>query len=333
MKKFFSIFAAVAMVFAMASCEEEPVQGPNNNGGGNGGGNTGGNDYTMIASPLTLDFGWNQPSGQTVTVTTNAPDGFTIGETAGWYTAEKSGANKVIVTPQSNDGEARTHILKLHANGANDISIVINQMAKGEVAQSLKGQNYIVWQMDPTSFDYIKEKVLLNLMPDGNVSRLDIWPAGDSLIADETATGPNFYGNQGGYVGLKVGNIGWSGGGYAYGKGADDTASIEKLAAAWKQITDVNGEGWYLHCAVKGTKGAGSFFRLCDADPDAASSYILHWDNYDFTENDWAEIEVPMTTICAAGWLGATEGYQFTVHGSGRAGDKFHYDAVFIYQK
>ena len=132
---------------------------------------------------------------------------------------------------------------------------------------------------------------------------------------------------------MKVGNVGWSGGGYAYGKGSDDTASIEKLAAAWKEITDVNGEGWYLHCAVKGTKGAGSFFRLCDADPDAASSYILHWDNYDFTENDWAEIEIPMTTICAAGWLGATEGYQFTIHGSGRAGDKFHYDAVFIYQK
>lgn len=325
MKKILSIFAAVAMVFAMASCEEEPVQDPGT-GGGNGGGTTGGNDYTMIASPLTLDFGWNQPSGQTVTVTTNAPDGFTIGETADWYTAEKSGANKVIVTPQSNDGDARTHILKLHANGANDISIVINQMAKGEVAQSLKGQKYIVWQMDPTSYDFIKDKVVLNLMPNGMSSRLDIWPAGDSLIADEEATGPNFYGNQGGYVGLKVGTVGWSGGGYAYD-------GVEELAAAWKQITDVNGEGWYLHCAVKGTKGAGNFFRLCDADPDAASSYILHWDEYDFTENDWVEIEVPMTTICAAGWLGATEGYQFTVHGSGVSGHKFHYDAVFIYQK
>ncbi len=53
MKKFLSIFAAVAMTFAMASCEE-PVEGPNNNGGGgnteqpggNGdnGGNNGGNE-------------------------------------------------------------------------------------------------------------------------------------------------------------------------------------------------------------------------------------------------------------------------------------------------
>lgn len=50
MKKFLSIFAAVALVFAMASCEE-PVEEPNNNGGGNnteqpggneGGGNEGG---------------------------------------------------------------------------------------------------------------------------------------------------------------------------------------------------------------------------------------------------------------------------------------------------
>lgn len=323
MKKIFSIFAAVAMVFAMASCEEEPVQDPNNNGGTNNGGS---NDYTMIASPLTLDFGWNQPSGQTVTVTTNAPDGFTIGATADWYTAEKSGANKVVVTPQSNNGDARTHILKLHANGANDISIVINQVAKGEVAQSLKGQNYIIWQMDPTSYDFIKDKVVLNLMPNGTTSRLDIWATGDTLIADDTATGPNFYGNQGGYVNLMSAGKGWSGGGYAY----DGT---EELAAAWKMITDVNGEGWYLHCGIKGTKGAGNFFRLCDTDPDAPSSYILHWDDYDITESDWTEVEIPMTTICAAGWLGATAGYQFTIHGSGKAGDKLHYDAVFIYQK
>lgn len=42
MKKFLSIFAAVALVFAMASCEE-PVEDPNNNGGGNNTEQPGGN--------------------------------------------------------------------------------------------------------------------------------------------------------------------------------------------------------------------------------------------------------------------------------------------------
>lgn len=316
----------MAMAMLAISCEEEPTPTPGGNGGGNGGGGNTSTDYTMIASPLTLDFGWNQPSGQTVTVTTNAPDGFTIGETADWYTAEKSGANKVVVTPQSNEGDARTHILKLRANGANDISIVINQVAKGEVAESLKGEKYIIWQLDPTSAAFLGDKIVLNLAPNGVTSRLDIWPAGDSLVADESATGPNFYGYQTGYVNLVSAGIGWSGGGYAYD-------GAEELAAAWKEITDVQGEGWYLHCAIKGTKGVGNFFRLCDTDPDAASSYILHWDNYDFTENDWCEVEIPMTTICAAGWVGATAGYQFTIHGSGKAGDKLHYDALFIYKK
>ncbi|MBQ8271827.1 MAG: hypothetical protein IJZ09_02330 [Tidjanibacter sp.] len=62
MKKFLSIFAAVALVFAMASCEE-PVEEPNNNGGGNnteqpggneGGGNTeqpGGNEGGNTEQP------------------------------------------------------------------------------------------------------------------------------------------------------------------------------------------------------------------------------------------------------------------------------------------
>lgn len=43
MKKFLSIFAAVALTFAMVSCEE-PVEEPNNNGGGNNTEQPGGNE-------------------------------------------------------------------------------------------------------------------------------------------------------------------------------------------------------------------------------------------------------------------------------------------------
>lgn len=73
MKKFLSIFAAVAMVFAMASCEE-PVEEPNNNGGGNNteqpGGNEGGGNTEQ---PGGNEGGGNteQPGGNEGGGTTN----------------------------------------------------------------------------------------------------------------------------------------------------------------------------------------------------------------------------------------------------------------------
>lgn len=73
MKKFLSIFAAVALTFAMASCEE-PVEGPNNNGGGNNteqpGGNEGGGNTEQ---PGGNEGGGNteQPGGNEGGNTTN----------------------------------------------------------------------------------------------------------------------------------------------------------------------------------------------------------------------------------------------------------------------
>lgn len=314
---------ALAMVFG---CEKAGT--PSGDNGGNGGNDDSANtSYTVIASPLSVNFGWNLPAAQTVTVTTNAPDGFTVSEAPDWFSYTVAG-NKVTITAQSNEGDARSHTLKITAKDANTVNVIINQVAKGEVPASLQGQKYVVWQLDASSMEYLGDKVILNLMPNGFTSRLDIWPAGESLVADESATGANFYGNMGGYVAFQVGNVGWSGGGYAI-----DDADGAICTPVWQEIVADNGEGWYLHAAIKGTKGVGSFFRLCDLDPDAASSYILHWDNYDINEADWTEVEVPMTEIVGAGWTGSVGGYSFTIHGSGKAGDKFHYDALFIYKK
>lgn len=285
------------------------------------------NTYTLIANPLTLDFGWNNPAPQTVTVTTNAPDGVVVGETASWYTATLE-ANKLTVTAQSNDGQARTHVLTLSANDANSVTIVVNQAEKGEIAASLQGSKYIVYTLDNTSAELLGDKIIFSMMG-GDNTRLDIWSAGDTFIADSDATGPGFYGvNGSGYMALKTNGMGWSGGGFWY---ADDTGTV--LPALWKNILDDKGEGWYFHVAVKGTKGAGNSFRICDADPDSASSYWVHCDDYEYTESDWVEIEVPFTEIIAGGWTGATGNYTLTFHGGSGTNQKFHWDALFIYKK
>lgn len=324
MKKtlFYALCVLAGIAAVAGSCKKNNRDNPDDNGGGNENAT-----YTLIASPLTLDFGWNNPAPQTVTVTTNAPDGVVVGKTESWYTAVLDGS-KVIVTAQSNTGDARTSILELTAKDANKVTIVINQAAKGEIAASLQGSKYIVYTLDATSAELLGNKIIFN-MAGTDKTDIHIWSTGDTFIADEEASGPGFYGiNNSGYMALKTNGVGWSGGGFFY---TDDTET--DLPALWKQILDDNGEGWYLHVAFKGTKGAGNSFRLCDADPDAASSYWIHCDDYDFNEADWAEVEVPFTTIVAGGWTGATHNYTITFHGGGGKDQKFHWDALFIYKK
>lgn len=323
-KLFYLLGAALIAAFATVACSKDDKDNGSDDEGKTP---SGGSTYTLIAAPLTLDFGWNNPAPQTVTVTTNAPDGYVVGETASWYTAVASG-NKVTVTAQSNDGDARTHVLRLTAKDANDVTIVINQAAKGEIAASLQGSKYIVYTLDATSAEYLGDKIIFSMVGTDKTD-IHIWSAGETLVADETATGPGFYGiNNSGYMALQTAGIGWSGGGFFYN---DDTET--DLPALWQQIHDDNGENWFFHVAFKGTKGAGNAFRFCDSDPDAASSFWIHCDDYDFTENDWTEVEIPFTTILAGGWKGATHNYTLTFHGGSGSGQKFHWDAMFIYKK
>ena len=133
MKKNFLFNALCAMVACagLAACEKD--ENPSGNGGNDGGGTDTPSEYTLIANPLSLSFGWNSTSPQTITVTTNAP-AFTVGEHPSWYTAVASG-NTVVVTPTENDGEARSHELTISAEGAAPVKIRISQDEKGEIAE------------------------------------------------------------------------------------------------------------------------------------------------------------------------------------------------------
>lgn len=89
----------------------------------------------LLASPKTVDFSWKDPAPQTITVVCNAADGYTVGQTAEWYTAVADGKN-LTITAQTNTGEARSHSLVLSAKGADDLAITVNQEAGG-VAKEL----------------------------------------------------------------------------------------------------------------------------------------------------------------------------------------------------
>lgn len=328
MKKNFLFNALCAMVACagLAACEKD--ENPSGNGGNDGGGTDTPSEYTLIANPLSLSFGWNSTSPQTITVTTNAP-AFTVGEHPSWYTAVASG-NTVVVTPTENDGEARSHELTISAEGAAPVKIRISQDEKGEIHSSLQGSEYIVWQLDASSTSYLGTKVILSLAENATNKFFYIWPNGDSLVADESASGANFYGNMDGYMALKVGSVGWSGGGYVFS--TNEGAVEDELTPAMEKIMADGGKDWYFHAAVKGTPNEGSNFLL---DTKAGgTAYEVRWDAKGITESEWVEIEIPMTDIIGAGWTGfATDTNNLCVRSSGKAGVRVHYDAVFIYKK
>ena len=349
MKKSF-LFGAMCFVavLAMISCEPADPdnsgnagvenEGGNNNGDSTGGGNGDGNGdveetYTLIATPLTLEFAAAETAPQTVTVTTNAPTGYAVGETADWYTAVADG-NKVTVTCQINEGDARNHTFDITAQGAEKVTITVRQAEAVEVHPSLAGLEYLVFQLDTESTEYLGDKITYSFAENGADHFMWVWD--NTLVGDETATGPNFYGHQSGYVAFRANGAWWSGGAYAYApaEGVDDDNTV--LPAVWKPILDANGEGWYFHAAVKGTPNAGTYFTLQSANSttEAPVSWTVSWNDYEYTESDWAEIEVPMTEVIATGWIGSdktnTNILQFG--GPGQQ-EKVHWDAVFIYKK
>ncbi len=311
--------AAVALAGVVSCTKDDPQKGNNGDNGGNDGDQTG-TTYTLIASPQSLSFGWSNPAPQSVTVTTNAPEGFEVGTTADWFTAEKEG-NKVVVTPQTNDGEKRTYELEIKAQGANSVKILISQEPKGEVHASLTGSEYFVWQLGASSLELLGTKVIQSFAEDPTLERnFYIW---ENTLLGAESVGPNFYGNQDGYMCLKVGTVGWSGAGYT---------APEAAISTMQRIIDANGEGWYFHAAIKGTKGAGDSFALVGNGDD--HNYAINWDDYlGDDSNEWYEVEIPMSDICAAGWNLPAPGNTLAVYGGGTADNMISYDALFIYKK
>lgn len=314
------LFKAICALFAVASivaCQkDEPATEGNQGGNEPGGGET---TYTLIVNPTNVSFTANSTAPQEITVTTNAP-GYTVGETASWYTATPNG-NKVTITPvETNTGERRSHTLVISAEGAESVNVTVSQDEVTEIPASLSGSKYIVWQLDANSMELLGDKVIANMMPDDLNRFLYIW---ENTLTPAESTGPNFYGNQGFMAMTQIG--GWSGAGYVNMEGEANT-----MISGFEQIFDDSGEGWYFHAAVKGS-GTGSNFGLCGSAD--GHHYSIQWGDYDFNNTDWTEIEIPMTTIISAGWDGCIYGTNNMTFSTGGTGNVMNFDALFIYKK
>lgn len=329
-KRSFLMTAASVLLVAMAAVGCSKDKGTDGTGPDD---NTGGDDYdyTLIANQLTVNFGWNDPAPVEFRVTTNSPDGWVVGETPDWYDAEKSG-NMLKLTAKSNNGDKLTHTLKITAEGAKPLNIIVNQSAKGEVPESLTGSAYYVFQLDNISSEYLGDKIIEHFYEDGTgIRRIDVWNAGETLSGYE-GIGPSFYGYQTGWMAYTVeAPDGWSGGGYAWDgmkEGLDPQVPID-----WSPLTDDAGEGWYFHAAIKGTPGADLEFRLSSSAGEASTYHLKYKDTEGVSTTDWTEVEVSIADLMDKGWAPATEGYILSFHGTGKKGDDFQWDAMFIYKK
>lgn len=123
--KIMSILCLAGMIAMTLSCKKgNDVPGQGDETG----------SYTLAASPKTVEFGWSSPAPQTITVVTNSPDGFTLGQPADWYQVKAEGRN-VTFTAQDNAGAARTHDFVITAKGAEDLVIKVSQEEGGKAKE------------------------------------------------------------------------------------------------------------------------------------------------------------------------------------------------------
>lgn len=316
--------SALFIAMSAVSCDK----GGDDNTDGPGGNEPGGSAILLVAQN-TVNFIWNNPPEQSIRVTTDAEGGWSVSQPEKWYTAVKEGNNLVIKATTNDTGAKRSHVLTVSAAGAESKTVTVNQSAEGELAASLTGSAYYVWAIDAISLEAIKDKILFDMGPDGGKKGVDIWETGNTLVGVET-TGPNFYGTTvGGWMAFEVAaGVGWSGGAYTWQLDED---------IDWSPIIEDGGDGWYLHAAIKGSKGFGHRLRLLAANEPSGvetTSYSIQFDNYPtLSETEWTEVEVPMKSIVENGWEGCTRNYTMSFHGSGSAGKKLEWDALFIYKK
>ncbi len=205
----------------------------------------------------------------------------------------------------------------------------------GELAESLKGSNYTIIQLDETSFSAIEDKVINDLRPDDTNKFLYIW---DGTFTGGTPTGLNAYGQSEGWPSFIVGGSGWSGAGYA-------------INPTYGQIdmTDMynNPDDYVFHIALKSSQASSSFlFIFADGTAEAkicigSAAYedggVTYEAYADFTrDGEWHEIEIPASKFRE---LGVFYNQAFSdvnilaFLAGGVQGTTLDYDACFFYKK
>ena len=214
---------------------------------------------------------------------------------------------------------------------------------------ALQHSAFIPVVLDGTSFESIKDKVVVDLRVDDKTNYLWVW---EGTYTGGAGEGLNFFGNTEGYVDLLVGTGGWSGAGFC----VYTSYPVEKpeFVAEVNPFEKINGSigadpsNWVFHLAYKGEARVahiigvgfgGKEYRFAIGEgslPDAGITYnAIAPVSGEFEAGEWMEYEIPATEF----------GFDFTSKGSangtnvvfllrgGVTGTEIKLDAVYYYKK
>lgn len=171
-------------------------------------------------------------------------------------TMKKTGMEKLHIP-------AGTWTLYLYDNGDGTIELSYEMLTgkplmDGNIIDPKQGN---IWPIliDDITYQKYMASVVADFIPDDQNNFLWIWSSGDTYEA-VSATGLNFYGNNGGYLSLVVTNMGWSGAGFCVTSNESPTSL--QAAEAMRQSFIQNPEDYFLHLAIKSTDNASHDFSL-----------------------------------------------------------------------
>ncbi len=214
-----------------------------------------------------------------------------------------------------------------------------NPVIDDNLPASLKGTNYILFQLDDITRAKLEGRILADLYIDDQENGVNLWVWDETYNAGET-TGMNFYGEAEGWPAFQVTNVGWSG--LGQNVGTLRLAELNKMAAVMEDPS-----AYYFHIAMKSTDNASHCLELDGTTGKGqvtigATEFVDNGNKIaiagDFTrDGSWHEIEIPMTTFTSQGLQygsNNTTGINALVFLSGpTAGTMLQYDACFIYKK
>ena len=146
--------------------------------------------------------------------------------------------------------------------------------------------------LDQTTADKVPGAIQADFRPNEIDQFLYIW---DGTYSAGDPTGLNFYGNADGYLALKVGGAGWSGGGFCLTEQGTSWQDAEAL----RQKIVANPDNYFFHIALKSTDAASHCFYLfgTEATKFTIGQNVAYdgpiYDN--FTRNgEWHDFFIPM---------------------------------------
>ncbi len=214
---------------------------------------------------------------------------------------------------------------------------------------ALQHSAFIPVVLDGTSFESIKDKVVVDLRVDDKTNYLWVW---EGTYTGGAGEGLNFFGNTEGYVDLLVGTGGWSGAGFC----VYTSYPVEKpeFVAEVNPFEKINGSigadpsNWVFHLAYKGEARVahiigvgfgGKEYKFAIGEGSLADAGITYNAiapvSGEFEAGEWMEYEIPATEF----------GFDFTSKGSangtnvvfllsgGVTGTEIKLDAVYYYKK